>query len=248
MHAAVVLIVYTIDRCTLLGSYGVNLEGNTLVLPACIYKQSNLVRIDGVYMLTGCTIHTICIYVIDGLSSTGINGPSEVAVRLLLRILRNLTNDRYKRLNILEGILHSLGDKNLLTALRLREIVCTSIKLSRKDHLQCIVYYSRRTKYKICLVARKLGTTLLVIVSNACARSCNGISVCISYKNKGISSYLRYFKFSTYNVVAKCCRIDCGCKERRSIYAFNMVCTINITYIFRFVMLRTYRRVMRNND
>ena len=163
VHAAVVLVVYTVYRSTLLGSNRVYIECNALVDPTCGYKHIALSCADCVYMFTGLTIHTICR---NGLSCiTFVDNPGYVSVVLLCGILRNFTGNLNTRVNALEGTLDVLGNIDTVTSL------CGCIEADRlilscdsgKNGSKSVLSVCGCTEVEMCKACAKIRRCNLVL-------------------------------------------------------------------------------------
>ena len=243
MHAATVYIVYTIDRCTLLGSNRVYLEANTFINPASLLKHGNLSRVDGVYMLTGLTIHTVCRNCICAVAL--IDDPGIGSVSSLSAVSGNLT--LYVNLcgNALNSGLDILCNEYVLTGLSLCEVVRCIKVLADQDSVQCIRSVLYGTEYIIAVLAADLCCLLMIEVSNACAKSYLGVRIAVIYNSVNAISYLRYLKCGRYSCIIV--SIFCGTEYNLS-GTFYMVCAKYDTLIGSIVALCTDRSRMAKSD
>ena len=239
VHAATVAVVQTVDRCTRLGSYGVNCEGNTFVDPASVRKHRNFIRVDGVYMLAGLTIHTVCRNCCGSIAFVY----SPRAICILNR--RDLAKDVNLCIYALEGTFDIFCDIYCLSSCSLCEVVCRIEVLANQDCVQCVCSILYGSEYIIALLVSDLICGLLPEVGNAVSKS--NLRICSSAIYKGIRtvSYLRNNKSSRQSIVIVCLLSRA---ENQIFNTLNMVCTIYCAIVCSLIPFRTDVVNMSKND
>ena len=185
MHTTVVLVVYTVDRCTGLGSYGINRKGNAFIDPAGLLKHRNFSRVDGVYMLAGCTIHTVCRNCCSSISF--VYSPGTVCILNRGNLTKNVNLCSYA----LESALNILCNKYSLASLSLCEVICCIEVLANQDCIQRICRILNRTEYIVALLISDLIRRLLPEISETLSKSNLCICVALIYQSIRSVSYLR---------------------------------------------------------